>query len=83
VIDIGTGTGKWAIEFADLHPSAEVIGTDLSPIQPNLTPLNCQFIVDNAEHDWVYDKQLDYIHSRMLLLGIHNWKRYFSNVGTI
>ncbi|KAK4936093.1 hypothetical protein LTR28_010227 [Elasticomyces elasticus] len=34
VLDIGTGTGLWAIDFADEHPSAQVIGTDLSPIQP-------------------------------------------------
>jgi methylase of polypeptide subunit release factors len=33
VLDIGTGTGIWAIDFADEHPEAEVIGTDLSPIQ--------------------------------------------------
>lgn len=51
VLDIGTGTGIWAIDFAEWvldlpywftrlipkrsqYPSAEVIGTDLSPIQP-------------------------------------------------
>ncbi|KAL2219636.1 methyltransferase [Thermoascus aurantiacus ATCC 26904] len=34
VLDIGTGTGIWAIQFAEEHPSAQVIGTDLSPIQP-------------------------------------------------
>jgi hypothetical protein len=35
VLDIGTGTGIWAIDFADLHPSCVVIGTDLSPVQPS------------------------------------------------
>lgn len=34
VLDIATGTGIWAIEFASQFPSAHVIGTDLSPIQP-------------------------------------------------
>lgn len=24
VLDLGTGTGLWAIDFADLHPEAEV-----------------------------------------------------------
>jgi len=69
VIDLGTGTGKWAIEFADLHPSAEVIGTDLSPIQPLSMPPNCRFIVENMEDDWVWEHQFDYVHSRMLCLG--------------
>jgi hypothetical protein len=28
VLDIGTGTGIWAVDFADQFPSAEVIGTE-------------------------------------------------------
>ena len=36
VLDVGTGTGIWAIDFADEYPSARVIGTDLSPIQPGM-----------------------------------------------
>src|SRR5690554_6166725 len=35
VLDLGTGTGIWAIDYATEHPEAEVIGLDLSPIQPN------------------------------------------------
>ncbi len=31
VIDVGTGTGIWAIDFADEHPEAKVLGVDLSP----------------------------------------------------
>jgi trans-aconitate methyltransferase len=27
VLDVGTGTGIWAIEFADDHPEAEVKGS--------------------------------------------------------
>ena len=34
VLDIGTGTGIWAMDFGDEFPEAEVIGTDISPIQP-------------------------------------------------
>jgi methylase of polypeptide subunit release factors len=29
VLDIGTGTGIWAIDYAYEHPEAEVIGMDL------------------------------------------------------
>lgn len=33
VLDIGTGTGIWALDFADTHPDAQVIGTDVKPVQ--------------------------------------------------
>ena len=29
ILDVGTGTGKWAIEMADSYPNCKVIGTDL------------------------------------------------------
>lgn len=35
VLDLGTGTGIWAIDFADEHPGSAVIAVDLSPIHPN------------------------------------------------
>jgi methylase of polypeptide subunit release factors len=34
VLDLGTGTGIWAIDIADKFPNTRVIGNDLSPIQP-------------------------------------------------
>ena len=33
VLDVGTGTGIWAIEFGDIHPSAYIFCTDLSGTQ--------------------------------------------------
>ncbi|KAJ3458811.1 hypothetical protein MRS44_012920 [Fusarium solani] len=39
-LDIGCGTGMWAIDFADEFPSCKVVGTDISPIQPGFVPPN-------------------------------------------
>lgn len=77
VLDIGTGTGIWAIDFADMHPSCVVVGTDLSPIQPPYIPPNCRFYVEDAEKPWAFDRAFDYIHGRMLVPGIKNWPEFF------
>lgn len=67
VLDIGTGTGLWATEFAEQYPSAQIIGTDLSPIQPIYVPPNCSFEVNDAEEPWTYSHKFDYIHGRAML----------------
>lgn len=34
ILDLGTGTGIWAMDIADQFPSAQVLGIDIAPIQP-------------------------------------------------
>ena len=74
-LDIGTGTGIWAIDFADQHPSCQVIGTDLSSIQPGWVPSNVEFLIDDAEESWVFGQPFDYIHLRVLIISIRDWAR--------
>lgn len=35
VLDVGTGTGIWAVQFGDDHPEADILGIDLSATQPS------------------------------------------------
>jgi SAM-dependent methyltransferase len=67
VLDIATGTGIWAIEVAQEFPSAQVIGTDLSPIQPSYVPPNCQFFIEDCEDPWDFSQKFDLVHGRALL----------------
>ncbi|KAK6840877.1 hypothetical protein PG987_001737 [Apiospora arundinis] len=70
VLDIGTGTGIWPIEFAEENPGARVVGTDLSLIQPppDRVPPNCHFVREDSEEDeWVHEVEFDYIHMRAML----------------
>ena len=78
MLDIGTGTGKWAVDFGDLYPSATVIGTDLSPIQPKFVPPNVQFEVDDCTDDWLYQEPFDFIHVRGLYGCVEDWDRFYS-----
>lgn len=35
VLDIGCGTGIWSICMGDRFPNAQILGNDLSPVQPS------------------------------------------------
>lgn len=52
VLDLGTGTGIWAIDMADKYPAATVRGMDLSPTQPDWVPPNVKFEVDDFNDEW-------------------------------
>ncbi|KAM4062729.1 methyltransferase [Hirsutella rhossiliensis] len=82
VLDLGTGTGIWAIDMADEFPSASVAGIDLSPIQPDWVPNNCRFHVDDYEDEWTYrdDERFDYVHGRALSGTSSDWPRFYGRV---
>ncbi|KAK3045311.1 hypothetical protein LTS18_014060 [Coniosporium uncinatum] len=81
VLDIGTGTGIWAIDFADEHPEAEVIGVDLSPIQPEFVPVNCKFEVDDVTDDWTWPtNHFDMIHVRCMFGSVADWPALYRQV---
>ncbi|OCL11725.1 S-adenosyl-L-methionine-dependent methyltransferase [Glonium stellatum] len=76
-LDIGTGTGIWAMDFAQENPDCEVIGVDLSPTQPSFVPTNCQFEIDDVEEPWTWGHKFDYIHARMMTASFKDWQRFF------
>ncbi|KAF6829977.1 methyltransferase domain-containing protein [Colletotrichum plurivorum] len=76
VLDVGTGTGIWAINFGDEHPEAEILGIDLSPTQPRDVPPNVRFEIDDIEDEWLFNHPFDYIHSRFMTTSISDWPLY-------
>ncbi|OJJ44466.1 hypothetical protein ASPZODRAFT_795024 [Penicilliopsis zonata CBS 506.65] len=66
VLDLGTGTGIWAMDFADEYPASHVIGNDLSPIQPGWVPPNCIFEVDDFAANWEFNQPFEFVHGREL-----------------
>jgi hypothetical protein len=75
--------GIWAIDFADQHPECEVVGIDLSPLQPTYVPPNLQFEIDDFEGDtWGYadNKKFDFIHARSLVGTVKDWPKLIKNI---
>jgi hypothetical protein len=68
------------ILVGDTFPSANVLGVDLSPIQPEWVPANVRFMVDDVESPWLHPKDhFDYIHSRHTVMAIRGWPELMRN----
>jgi ubiquinone/menaquinone biosynthesis C-methylase UbiE len=64
-VDVGCGSGAWAIEVAEQFPGAKVVGMDLSPIQPIDVPQNCEFVVGDLNEGLEFDSgSMDLVQGR-------------------
>ncbi|KAI1770768.1 S-adenosyl-L-methionine-dependent methyltransferase [Hypoxylon cercidicola] len=81
VLDVGCGPGIWAIDFADMYPSAQVIGVDVSPTQPQWIPPNLKFEIDDVTLPWTYKPDtFDFIHMRWLVGSIEDWYGLYKEI---
>ncbi|KAK2051778.1 methyltransferase domain-containing protein [Colletotrichum caudatum] len=80
ILDIGTGTGIWAIEVGELLPNSEIIGNDLSANQPNWVPPNVKFEIDDVESPWVSARKFDFIFCRYMVGAIADWPKLMDSI---
>lgn len=70
ILDIGCGTGRWAIEVAEAFPTADIVGLDI--VKPTLEvsqrPNNVLFLQRDVLKGLPFtDKTFDYVHMRFLI----------------
>jgi len=81
-LDIGCGTGIWAIDMADKYLNAEVLGLDLVNIQPEKIPPNLRFRVPrDYESPWTLgEDSWDLIHLRMACGSVTSWPELYQKI---
>ncbi|EME42851.1 hypothetical protein DOTSEDRAFT_131895 [Dothistroma septosporum NZE10] len=82
VLDVGTGTGTWAIDVADKSPDANVYGIDLYPPPNSWVPPNCFLEVQDILQEWTWNHQFDLIHLRLMLGGFTDaeWDQVYRTI---
>jgi|GEM_PF-464662 len=80
ILDVGTGTGRWAHEVATVFPYANVIGLDLNtpPVDEKaeaggevMRPSNYAFVPGNILEGLPFaDASFDFVHMRLLVLAL-------------
>lgn len=81
ILDVGTGTGRWAREMALLFPRARVVGLDLAPPPHDelagsgggvdLRPPNYAFVAGNILEGLPFpDGSFDFVHMRLVFFAI-------------
>ncbi|ORY83638.1 S-adenosyl-L-methionine-dependent methyltransferase, partial [Protomyces lactucae-debilis] len=90
ILDVGTGTGRWAVDMARRYPHARVYGIDLRQvdIDPATAAQGCLPLPSNVVFETVNVMEgfpfntgtFDFVHSRLLVGGITNWETYLANL---
>jgi ubiquinone/menaquinone biosynthesis C-methylase UbiE len=79
ILDVGSGTGRWAMEMAAYFPDTNVVATDIVTPQaeaaagamPEQRPENYTFVPGNVLNGLTFaDGSFDFVHMRLLLFAI-------------
>ena len=81
VLDVGSGSGRWAMELAATFPNARVVGVDLVPSAVDeaqvlgqgldIRPPNYSFTTGNVLQGLPFpDSAFDFVHQRLLITAI-------------
>ncbi|KXH28496.1 methyltransferase [Colletotrichum nymphaeae SA-01] len=75
----GYKDGKYVLptdQVCEAHPEAEVVGVDLSPVQPGFTPPNVHYEIDDLEEEWSFSRKFDYVHCMMMTGAFRDWQNF-------
>ncbi|KAJ7633138.1 S-adenosyl-L-methionine-dependent methyltransferase [Roridomyces roridus] len=76
VLELGCGSGAWAIQAAIDFPEAHVVAVDISPLPaPRVLPDNMSFQFVDLKEELPFEREsFDIVHARMVMINIPNAK---------
>lgn len=92
ILDVGSGTGRWAVEMAELFPQARVVGVDVAaaPADTSATaeqrPANYTFTIGNVLEGLPFaDATFAYTHQRYMIGAIprDQWPRVVGELARV
>ncbi len=61
--------------------ATQVLGIDISPIQPEWLPPNCRFEINDMEQPWTWDEDsFDFIFARDLITTVRNYPKLIDEI---
>ncbi|KAI0314055.1 S-adenosyl-L-methionine-dependent methyltransferase [Amylostereum chailletii] len=84
ILELGAGTGTWAIETGLQFPSAKVLATDISPLSRTDLPSNVTFqLLDVLQPINLPAETYDVVHARFLFVHLPNPSAVISRVSSL
>ncbi|KAF8587799.1 S-adenosyl-L-methionine-dependent methyltransferase [Ramaria rubella] len=71
ILELGSGSGAWAIQAAETFPDADVLAIDLTPLPARPLPPNVQFHLHDVTRPFPFEAgTFDIIHARFLFVHL-------------
>jgi len=84
ILEVGAGSGAWAIHAAESYPDAEVIAIDISPLPERALPKNLSFLQMDVCQPLPFEHEsFDVVHARFVLMHLPHFRDALARISAL